>query len=104
MAFRSALFASDSDASSQKKPEPDEDERRALIAAFQMYKAAYGDLKVPSRFIVPAMPPWPHTSLFEATTTTRVIHNALDRTFFQRSQPIISIARNKCSCIYETVL
>lgn len=24
-----------------------------------MYKAAYGDLKVPSRFVVPAMPPWP---------------------------------------------
>lgn len=29
------------------------------MAAFQMYKAAYGDLKVPSRFVVPAMPPWP---------------------------------------------
>lgn len=24
-----------------------------------MYKAAYGDLKVPSRFIVPSLPPWP---------------------------------------------
>jgi len=37
----------------------DESEWKALIAAFQMYKAAYGDLKVPARFIVPAMPPWP---------------------------------------------
>lgn len=44
---------------SPQRPEPDEDEWRALLAAFQMYKAAYGDLKVPSRFIVPGMPPWP---------------------------------------------
>ena len=36
----------------------DEEEWNALISAFQMYKAAYGDLKVPTRFIVPAMPPW----------------------------------------------
>jgi len=27
-----------------------------------MYKAAYGDLKVPSRFVVPAMPPWPESA------------------------------------------
>jgi hypothetical protein len=37
----------------------DEDEWRTAVAAFQMYKAAYGDLKVPSRFIVPGMAPWP---------------------------------------------
>jgi hypothetical protein len=37
----------------------DDAEWKALVAAFQMYKAAYGDLKVPSRFIVPSMPPWP---------------------------------------------
>lgn len=37
----------------------DEDEWRTVVAAFQMYKAAYGDLKVPSRFIVPGMAPWP---------------------------------------------
>ena len=37
----------------------DEEDWQALIAAFQMYKAAYGDLKVPSRFVVPSMPPWP---------------------------------------------
>jgi hypothetical protein len=43
--------------------EIDEDEWRALLAAFQMYKAAYGDLKVPSRFIVPGMPPWPGKTL-----------------------------------------
>lgn len=40
---------------------PDEEEWRTLIAAFKMYKAAYGDLKVPSRFVVPAMPPWPES-------------------------------------------
>ena len=37
----------------------DRDEWNALIAAFQMYRAAYGDLRVPLRFIVPSMPPWP---------------------------------------------
>ena len=34
-------------------------EWRAILAAFQMYKAAYGDLRVPTRFVVPSMPPWP---------------------------------------------
>ena len=47
--------SNDDDSSSDS----DEDEWRALIASFQMYKAAYGDLKVPSRFVVPSMPPWP---------------------------------------------
>ncbi len=42
-----------------KKTEPEEDEWKALLAALHMYKAAYGDLKVPLRFIVPGMPPWP---------------------------------------------
>lgn len=44
---------------SSSAPNSDKDEWRALISAFQMYKAAYGDLKVPSRFVVPSMPPWP---------------------------------------------
>lgn len=39
--------------------ESDEAEWSALLSGFQMYKAAYGDLKVPSRFVVPSMPPWP---------------------------------------------
>ena len=39
--------------------EDDEAEWRTILAAFQMYKAAYGDLKVPSRFVVPGMAPWP---------------------------------------------
>jgi hypothetical protein len=34
-------------------------EWNALVASFKMYKAAYGDLKVPSRFVVPSIPPWP---------------------------------------------
>ena len=37
----------------------DESEWQAVTAALQMYKAAYGDLKVPSRFVVPSLPPWP---------------------------------------------
>lgn len=37
----------------------DAEEWKAVMAAFKMYKAAYGDLKVPQRFVVPNMPPWP---------------------------------------------
>jgi hypothetical protein len=40
-------------------PNSDKAEWRGLLSAFQMYKAAYGDLRVPTRFIVPSMPPWP---------------------------------------------
>jgi len=40
----------------------DTDEWMAMVAAFQVYKAAYGDLKVPSRFIVPSMMPWPESA------------------------------------------
>ena len=43
----------------QQSEADDQNEWKALIAAFQMYKAAYGDLRVPLRFIVPSMPPWP---------------------------------------------
>lgn len=37
----------------------DENEWRAMLLAFQMYKAAYGNLKVPLRFVVPSLAPWP---------------------------------------------
>jgi Helicase associated domain len=40
----------------------DDDEWKAVLAAFKMYKAAYGDLKVPQRFVVPDMAPWPKVS------------------------------------------
>jgi hypothetical protein len=43
----------------ETKSKSEREEWEALLAAFQMYKAAYGDLKVPSRFVVPSMPPWP---------------------------------------------
>ena len=46
-------------ATKRKASKSDVEEWNALLAAFQMYKAAYGDLKVPSRFVVPSMPPWP---------------------------------------------
>ena len=61
IAFTS-LKMSDMDVQSQQTEHSnveDEDEWRTVLAAFQMYKAAYGDLKVPSRFIVPGMAPWP---------------------------------------------
>mmetsp|Transcript_4467 Transcript_4467/g.8793 ORF Transcript_4467/g.8793 Transcript_4467/m.8793 type:complete len:681 (-) Transcript_4467:301-2343(-) len=63
--FGSLLMSSRSSASDteverdEKSGFDDEDEWRTILAAFQMYKAAYGDLKVPSRFVVPAMAPWP---------------------------------------------
>jgi len=37
----------------------DAGEWTAVVESLRMYKAAYGDLKVPSRFVVPGMPPWP---------------------------------------------
>jgi hypothetical protein len=40
----------------------DEKEWRAIMAAFKMYQAAYGDLKVPLRFVVPSLAPWPGQS------------------------------------------
>jgi hypothetical protein len=41
-------------------PSPsDKEEWRAILASFQLYKAAYGDLKIPTRFVVPSMLPWP---------------------------------------------
>ena len=43
----------------KKTGKSDKEEWDAVLDAFQMYKAAYGDLKVPSRFVVPSMPPWP---------------------------------------------
>ena len=54
------LFATKKEMLPQERAsKSDEKEWNALLAAFQMYKAAYGDLKVPSRFVVPSMPPWP---------------------------------------------
>ena len=44
---------------STKSNDSDKDEWRAILAAFTMYKAAYGDLKIPIRFVVPSSPPWP---------------------------------------------
>jgi hypothetical protein len=44
---------------SSKDSNTEKEEWRALLSAFQMYKAAYGDLRIPSRFVVPSMPPWP---------------------------------------------
>ncbi|MGK3733954.1 MAG: hypothetical protein ACI90V_000790 [Bacillariaceae sp.] len=37
----------------------DQQEWRAVFLALQLYKAAYGDLKVPPHFVVPAAAPWP---------------------------------------------
>lgn len=63
-ASQSTLLASSTETEKRgrgRRSKSEEAEWKALIAAFQMYKAAYGDLKVPSRFVVPAMPPWPES-------------------------------------------
>lgn len=60
--FRTSLnvkASTDEDKMKRKSSKADEEEWNALLSAFKMYKAAYGDLKVPSRFVVPSMPPWP---------------------------------------------
>ena len=59
------LFATQKEtkpSSNKQSLSADAQEWNALLSAFQMYKAAYGDLKVPSRFVVPSMPPWPGKS------------------------------------------
>ena len=48
--------------SSSESPGSDDDEWQAVLSAFKLYKAAYGDLKVPQRFVVPNMAPWPKAS------------------------------------------
>eukprot|EP00977_Amphora_coffeiformis_P005031 scaffold1064_cov85-Amphora_coffeaeformis.AAC.20 len=43
----------------QKSDDQDAREYKAVLTAFKLYKAAYGDLKIPQRFVVPSMKPWP---------------------------------------------
>lgn len=50
---------SSSESSNDDGGPEDAKEWKAIVSSFKMYKAAYGDLKVPSRFVVPSMPPWP---------------------------------------------
>lgn len=40
----------------------DQAEWKAVLMSLQLYKAAYGDLKVPVLFVVPSMAPWPGMS------------------------------------------
>ena len=51
--------SSSSSKSAASSSSNDDAEWNAVLAAFQMYQAAYGDLKVPQRFVVPNMAPWP---------------------------------------------
>jgi hypothetical protein len=37
----------------------DQADWKALLTALQLFKAAYGNLKVPKLFVVPSMAPWP---------------------------------------------
>lgn len=39
----------------------DQQEWRAVFLTLKLYKAAFGDLKVPSKFVVPSAAPWPGT-------------------------------------------
>eukprot|EP00529_Nitzschia_sp_RCC80_P003524 CAMPEP_0113494102 /NCGR_PEP_ID=MMETSP0014_2-20120614/28935_1 /TAXON_ID=2857 /ORGANISM="Nitzschia sp." /LENGTH=1134 /DNA_ID=CAMNT_0000387987 /DNA_START=67 /DNA_END=3474 /DNA_ORIENTATION=+ /assembly_acc=CAM_ASM_000159 len=60
----SSLFMSSSEKTvkGRKTSETDKREWKAVVTALQIYKAAYGDLKVPKKFIVPSMKPWPEIS------------------------------------------
>lgn len=52
----------------------DDEEWKAMLAAFQMYKAAYGNLKVPLRFTVPSLAPWPGQHVFSFTSLFLLLH------------------------------
>ena len=52
------LFMS-AETESSASSKSDQKEWRAVFLALQLYKAAYGDLKVPARFVVPSAAPWP---------------------------------------------
>ena len=57
----SGLFLSTDNKSSAAvgSTKSDQQEWRAVFLALQLYKAAFGDLNVPARFVVPAAAPWP---------------------------------------------
>jgi Helicase associated domain len=59
--FSSPSFSS-SNSNDDNNNEDDDTEWNAVLAAFKMYKAAYGDLKVPQRFVVPNIVPWPQNA------------------------------------------
>ena len=45
--------------SSSDSGKADQEEWRAVFLALNLYKAAFGDLKVPTKFVVPSAAPWP---------------------------------------------
>mmetsp|Transcript_15027 Transcript_15027/g.32751 ORF Transcript_15027/g.32751 Transcript_15027/m.32751 type:complete len:1119 (-) Transcript_15027:240-3596(-) len=59
--FQSSSPSDQTSASKTPSAEGNDDssEWKAALAAFKMYKAAYGNLKIPQRFVVPNMKPWP---------------------------------------------
>jgi hypothetical protein len=72
--------------STQGNNSSDQSEWKAVLLALQLYKAAYGDLKVPRLFVVPSMAPWPGTStqkrrLFSSCVTTVIGQNRLAVSF-----------------------
>jgi len=56
---RTRLVLSAETESSAGSSKSDQKEWKAVFLALQLYKAAYGDLKVPARFVVPSAAPWP---------------------------------------------
>lgn len=56
---RTRLFMSSNPESSTGSSKSDQNEWRAVFLGLQLYKAAYGDLKVPAKFVVPSTAPWP---------------------------------------------
>jgi len=77
-----------SPAGSNKKS--DQHEWRAIFLALQLYKAAYGDLKIPASFVVPAAAPWPEpawgTTLGQKVLSIRETGLYVDKSQKRRKQ------------------
>ena len=56
---RTKLFLSKDTGSSSGSSKSDQQEWKAVFLTLQLYKAAFGDLKVPAKFVVPSAAPWP---------------------------------------------
>lgn len=74
----------------EDKAKKEEEEWRILTQAFEMYKEAYGDLKVPLRFVVPSMPPWPDSSwgmnLGQKVSSIRTVGKFIEASEERRNQ------------------
>lgn len=69
----------------RKSEKSDVNEWKAVLAALTLYKAAYGDVKVPQRFVVPSAAPWP--KLAWGLKLGKVVGNIRSTGKFVQSKP-----------------